>query len=120
MNTRQSTAGKQISTMRLKEGYHHYRKPDTEVVEIGDEEYAPTVPFIYDAAYAQSERDADGNRLPSNIQSFFSSVNTGFPGMNRIGNNNNNKAPSERSSSRNRSTTAKCLGRLCDVVTCRR
>ena len=101
--------------MRLKEGYHHYRKPDTEVVEIGDEEYAPVVPFIYDAAYPQNERDTEGNKLPSNVQSFFSSVNQGFSGL-----NSTNKAPSERSSGRNRSTTVKCLGRLCDVLTCRR
>ena len=113
MNTRQSSAGKQLSTMRLKEGYHHYRKPDTEVVEIGDEDYASMVPFIYDAAYPQDERDIDGNKLPSNISSFFSSVNGGFSGG---VNKSINKAPSERSSARNRSATATCLG----VLTCSR
>ena len=107
MNIRQESVGKQISTIRFKEGYYHYSKPDTEVVEIGDEDYAATVPFIYDAAYPQSERDADGNKILSNIRSFFSSVS-------------NNKAPFERSSGRHRSATVKCLERLCDVITCRR
>ena len=93
MSTRQSFVGRQISTMRLKEGYHHYRKPDTEVVEIGDEEYASVVPFIYDAAYPQNERDTNGNKITTNIHSFFSTVNGGFSGENVV-----NKVPSERSS----------------------
>ena len=115
MNRKQSSAGKQISTMRLKEGYHPYRKPDAEVLEIGDEDFASSVPFIYDAAYPQNERDMDGNK-PNNKASFFSSVNNGFTPINR----GNNKAPSERSSGHHRSATAKCIGRLRDIITCRR
>ena len=63
--------GSQISTIRLKEGYHHYREPDSLVVEIGDEHYSNAAFFIYDAAYSQQDRDENEK---SAFEFFFDST----------------------------------------------
>ena len=126
LTSRTSTIGAQMSTIRLKEGYHHYRKSDSVVVEIGEEHYSKAEPFIYNAAYSQNDLDANGNMAKKSVMELgkealengMEKIGISHKGQRKSSVNKPIKPPSEKSSAHDQtSTTAK---QLYNIFTCRR
>ena len=116
--------GRSMSTIRLKEGYHHYRNSDsTDILEIGDESYASAEKFIYNAAHPQSDRDEKGNVRKKSVFDVAMAFDSAFLA------NITSKISSSRKRSINKATTVISSGhgrssstakQLYDFFTCRR